>query len=376
MSKWNTVVKHFNANLESSESEIQKLWVDIFTEIFGYGKLQGNIRTNLAISIGSGRNIKPDIVLRREGKNVCLIELKQETIKLSPKIENQLFSYLKQTKIKIGLIISDKIYLYSYQYDKNDSEQLRFEIPFVDNNIDGEFLINLLSYKSFDDKAITQFIEEKINHISKVKDIISVLSKNFVLNVLKDYFNNQYNHLEIEDALNSIEIQINAKHNILNKIQQIKQLEAKSEVPKQDLFFEKVNKKEDIFTKIDLDILKENGRKKAIYIRKFLKEHQYVDDSFIINFATVNKNKKKYWLEPKQEVLKSNWLFILDDNVESRLYIFKILDNDIANEKFYLRHKGKLTFLELTIMHKDSKFLCYPGKLDFTKWLVKTIDYK
>ena len=42
-SSWNKIVEYVNSHKNSSEKEIQKLWENIFSEIFGYSFLRNEI---------------------------------------------------------------------------------------------------------------------------------------------------------------------------------------------------------------------------------------------------------------------------------------------------------------------------------------------
>lgn len=366
MDKWNKIVEHFSKHKKSKEAEIQSLWEEIFSSVFGFSRALEYLDAQKSYDIGSSGKLRPDIILKKEGKAVCAIELKQESITLDKKIENQLFSYLKQTKINIGLVIADKIYLYAYEYQKDDSEQTMIEIPFDKNNPDGELFIDLLSYDAFADGAISKFVNEKLDHLNNVKNIRESISKNFVIDALKNYLGGKYTSDEVEEALDSIEIIIEKKKegkekkndNIKNVIQPLE---------------------DDICNGIDSNVLIEGGKKASIYIREFLLNKKYITDDVKTTLAKINKDSKKenkrYWANPSIEFLKYDWLLILNDNINRELHIFRIPANNISLKEVKTReHQGK-KLLDLEIVNVKGEFVCMASKIQFNKWLVETKKY-
>lgn len=135
--KWNEIVKLYNNNYDRKEEFIQKLWESIFPEYFDYSRLKNEINTHRSIRLGSTERIIPDIILRKDNKDLFVVELKQFNTQLNYQYERQLFSYLKQIKCNIGILICNKIYIYDYDYTKEDSEQDKYEITF-ENDIKTE----------------------------------------------------------------------------------------------------------------------------------------------------------------------------------------------------------------------------------------------
>ena len=129
--KWNKIVELHNQYLNSQENLIQMLWESIFAEIFGYSRLYGDIDSHRSIRIGSTERVIPDIIIKNGEKDLFVVELKQHNIFYNSGIERQLLSYLKLLRIQIGVLICQKIYVYKYDPNKNDFEQEKIEIEFV-----------------------------------------------------------------------------------------------------------------------------------------------------------------------------------------------------------------------------------------------------
>jgi len=75
----------------------------------------------------------------------------------------QLFSYLKQLRNDLGILICDKIYIYNYDYNKSDEEQDRVVIDFsIDNDIGANF-VELFSKSAFMKTSVKEFIGFAVN---------------------------------------------------------------------------------------------------------------------------------------------------------------------------------------------------------------------
>ena len=214
MDKWNEIVKLYNNYKHSEESQIQSLWEAIFAEYFGYSRLKNEVESHRSSHIGSTDRIIPDIILKRDDKDLFLVELKRHEYSFDIKMQEQLFSYLKQFKLSVGILICDKIYVYYYDYNKSDNEQAKIEIGFKENNEDGKFFIDLFLKENFSKDKVKEFINEKNNLKNNVFEIQKSLSNDLLVSLLKDYFLSQYKESEINKALEDYEILINKKANL------------------------------------------------------------------------------------------------------------------------------------------------------------------
>lgn len=356
MKKWNIIVDCFSKNKKSAEKDIQRLWESIFSDIFGFSKMLGYLESQKNLQIGSRQRVIPDIFLKKDEKEVCAVELKIESEKFKPEFENQLFSYLKQAKLKIGILIIDKIYLYYYEYSKDDSKQSRIEIPFEKDNIEGEFFIKFFNFDNFNVKSIKEYIIEKVDHQNKVEQIKQNLSKNLVLDALKKYLGEDYSDIEIEDALNTIEIDIREKKT-------------------NSVVFE--TKKEKHLSKLNFDknILEAGGKKASSYIKEVFIKSGYISNTTETTLAKLNKDGKRYWANPKAEFIHKDWCLILNDNTKHILYVFKIPANSISDSQVSTRiHQGS-TLLDIEIIHEEEEFVCMSSKLQYNKWFVEQFNY-
>lgn len=114
--------------------------------------------------------------------------------------------------MKFGILICDHIYLYRYDYFKNDDEQLKIEISFQKNNEDGELFVNQLDHDLFDETNFTSFIENKINFLNNVNAIKRDITNELITEELKKYFSNQYSQKEIDYAFDGLNFSIGNIH--------------------------------------------------------------------------------------------------------------------------------------------------------------------
>lgn len=364
-STWNTIVKHFQSNISEKEPVIQKLWEGVLSELFGYSKLMGLLVSQSHLEVGSNGSLIPDILLSKDGQQVCAVELKQETIPLSMKIEKQLFSYLKQAKLSVGIIIADKIYLYAYQYEKDDDDQMSISIPFEEDNLDGIKFVEVINRENFSKESVFAFVTDKNLYLQNVKKIRETLDENLIKKSIKNYLSSSYSEQEIEEALTPIVF------NFENSLLQSKHKKShKKEV---------VEQQPTISTnKGDLDFLKivNGGLQTRKYLKSYLISKGFLEKNREFNTGTLNKNKKFYWVNPKLECIYKDWCLALINPDKRKIYLFKIDANSISRDKVVTRmHHHKDEAIQITIVEKDNKFVCSTCKIDYTPWLFLTISF-
>ena len=204
---WNFIVKAFNEKFNSNESIVQKDWEIYFSEIFGYKRLNNEIDSQRNIAIGSSQRVIPDIIIRQGNNDIFDVELKQYNLDFTDKFEEQLISYLNLLHISIGVLICNKIYVYVYDYIRNDLKKA--EIAFIENNPDGSKFIEIFSRDGFDKERIIEFIDNKNKFTSNISKIKKNLNSEYVLDLIKkDMENKGYSKQEIEKALEGTAISI------------------------------------------------------------------------------------------------------------------------------------------------------------------------
>lgn len=208
-SKWNKIVEYYKQHIKSPEKVLQSMWEIIFAELFNYSRLEGEIDSFRNINIGSSKRTIPDIIIKNNERDLFIVELKQYN--LPNEGEQQLFSYLKLLHTETGILISNKIHLYAYDFSKNDDEQQNYEIEFIPDNPDGIKFIELFDKNNFNENEIKNFILSKNNFVNNVNLIKEFINTDFCMNLLYDYFKQDFTEEEIKFALKEYNINVSKK---------------------------------------------------------------------------------------------------------------------------------------------------------------------
>ncbi len=157
---WNEIVELFHDNLSKDEKIIQNDWEKmILRNYLGFGKT--DIDSQRRLRIGS-TDKKIDIMLKKDGNEFCVIELKQHCHSKNDGGQAQLFSYLNQLKkIKLGILVCDKLYVYAFDYKLDDNEQAFVEIPFKEDDENGLAFACFFQKKELDLDKIVDWVNEK-----------------------------------------------------------------------------------------------------------------------------------------------------------------------------------------------------------------------
>ncbi len=204
--KWNLIVKQYKEYYNSVESKIQSLWELYCSEFLGYSKLLREFSTQENKGIGSRERVIPDIILKKGNENIFDIELKQYNLKFSTNMENQLKSYLELFHMSIGMIVCDKIYLYSYCYGTREVNSI--SIDFCNDNPDGIKLLELLNKDNIDENEIKKYIKSEKEKRGSVQKIKEMLTSKLIESLVWEYFRSKYQEEEVRAGLEDISFDI------------------------------------------------------------------------------------------------------------------------------------------------------------------------
>ncbi|MDD3436429.1 MAG: hypothetical protein PHC64_04665 [Candidatus Gastranaerophilales bacterium] len=220
--KWNRIVNCYNKYYNSPEKTIQIVWESIFAELLGYSRLDGDIDRQRNITIGSAERAISDIILCDGDKDLFIVELKRHNLSFCG--DKQLLSYLKLLHNDIGILVCDKIYIFDYDYNKEDDEQSKIEIEFIKDNPDGIKFVELFSKNSFEKDVIKNFIHQKIKFEQNISHIKNEITNELILHLLQQHFTDKYYKFsteEFEQAVNSFNITILLKNAVLKTAEDI-----------------------------------------------------------------------------------------------------------------------------------------------------------
>ena len=156
-----------------------------------YGCIESRPRLETANTI-----IIPDIVLKKDGVRVLPIELKKPANHLKKKNAKQLFSYMRQLELRVGIYIGEKIQLYYNSPNDTSNPHSVLSTSLSPDSPEGELFCDLLSYESFDLGKLEAFCAERlqiINYKAKLANELNALSRGnqleaFLKGILKAHY--------------------------------------------------------------------------------------------------------------------------------------------------------------------------------------------
>lgn len=197
------------------------------------GYAHNEIDSQFSIKMGS-TNKKLDILLKKDNRKICVVELKQHVFNKDDGGKEQLFSYLRQLyNVPLGILVCDRLYVFYFSSNKTDDDQAYIEIPFKENNEDGAKFAELFYSSNYNQHKIIAWIEEKykvqlavikkqIENENLIKRIRNEITDDLKKELLRNYFINKY-HCErsvvdkafenIQEKVKSLGTKINLKGN-------------------------------------------------------------------------------------------------------------------------------------------------------------------
>lgn len=350
---WNKICKLHNDNYAKPEYVIQRLWEDIFKQYLQYNSLENEITTKLMVHLGSSDRLIPDIILRKHNKDLVVVELKRGDFESNGRFRQQLFSYLKQLKVSVGILITNKIEVFAYDYAKDDMEQKSVAIEFTLDNPMGEEFVTLFNKSALELQAISNFVENRYKMKEDLAKIKVLTDEGLVKKLLLAHFKNQhFEESAIYEFLNGVTI------NIVEKQKTITPIVPKTPLSgRQKLLATPIEKG---FSKNDAVILCQNNG---------------VALSRCVTFANLSGINGKYPANVNLSYLADEWTILLNDSFRKKLHILKIPANTFTSKDFTIRRDKNLIVLHI---EHQSFVDSHPQERvynELSQYKVKTIDY-
>jgi len=162
---WNDICHYVNKNREVNEKEFQTV-VELLFAMLGWSVSRGEILSQITIPDGAAKNIKPDIIIAENGKNVFVVEIKKANADPNIRNEFQLFSYMNRLRLDFGVLLSKSMQVYYKRPSKNEPERV-CKIQFDDNSETGIECIAELSKKDFSLDHLKDFCERCLSDPEK-----------------------------------------------------------------------------------------------------------------------------------------------------------------------------------------------------------------
>lgn len=242
--RWNEICFLVNRYRTPNASERDfQIEAENILEKLGWSRYRGEIETQVAIPVGSTRNVYADIVLYKNGTNVMVIELKKPNAGISARNVDQLFSYMRMLKLNYGLLIGDTIKLF---YDDPTDREVPVqvvEVPFIANSADGVEFCRVISFDSFSDSTMEKFIGMLISRASieeQTKELLELIvspeGSTLTRQALFQFFCEKYPPDVVNKVLDEIKVSVKIEPPKRGEVHQPVASDSTSEVSHDDEF--------------------------------------------------------------------------------------------------------------------------------------------
>ena len=210
--KWNYFVYDLcEAKKKDVDEDSFHTLIETQLQHLGWAKFKGEICHKPNIHIGNNNRIEPDILIKRDGEDEFVIEVKRPSHKQSKKDIEQLLSYMRLLKLSVGIYIGEHLEIF---YDMPTSKEpisiMKVSLE-IDNKLGARF-VGKFSKADFSKEAIVDFCEERIKEmqrqasLNKIKESLigdaqQQISES-LLPYLMEKYGNSFSEEEIKIYLN------------------------------------------------------------------------------------------------------------------------------------------------------------------------------
>ena len=220
--KWKEICFLLSENIrtEISESDFEQNVIQTL-RVLDWKEYSGDLQIRPSFPIGASNRIIPDIVINSsEKRNLFVIEIKQPSIPLNTKFQQQLFSYMRQLKLQYGVLIGQVIQIfYDGDLTEHDEPVLLETIDFEKDSQKGQKFVELFSKENFSYDSLNTFTQNSLKKINRKNEqkILSqiILSPDYelkVLELIKLDLLNKYDGEIIDNVLQGLSINITTKN--------------------------------------------------------------------------------------------------------------------------------------------------------------------
>ena len=174
---WNEICFFMEKSKNATERDFETTVLFLFEKL-GWSQFRGEIVSQVSIPIGSSGSVVPDIIIKNEGQNVFVIELKKPNTKLNDKHTNQLVSYMRLLKLNCGILIGETLKIY-YEVPSDNKPPIQIEeIPFMMDTDAGVRFAEVFRKDINTSDNITKYCENRLAALQeeeKVKQYLDLL---------------------------------------------------------------------------------------------------------------------------------------------------------------------------------------------------------
>ena len=165
--KWNQFVYVLcEAKKKDVDEDIFHTLIENQLQLLGWVMYKGEICHKPNIPIGNSKFIQPDILVKNEGEDQFVIEVKRPVHSQTERERVQLESYMRQLKLDVGIYIGERIEVF---YDKPKSKDAVSVlcIPLeIDNKLGARF-VEKFSKEAFTKDGIVEFCEARMEEMNR-----------------------------------------------------------------------------------------------------------------------------------------------------------------------------------------------------------------
>ena len=212
--KWNEFVYELiDALRRNVEEDEYHLLIENQLKGLGWVKYKGEICHKPNVPIGNSKYIQPDILIKCNDEDLFVIEVKRPVHTLIERERQQLESYMRQLKLKVGVYIGEHIEVFYDHPDSRDAVSV-LTVPLEMDNKRGARFVDLFAKENFSKAAITDFCENRIKEmhrqesLNKIKDDLVADAQVHIVESLKPYliekYGSTFSEADIENMLSSL----------------------------------------------------------------------------------------------------------------------------------------------------------------------------
>lgn len=226
--KWNEICFLLSENIKADISENDfELNVIQALRVLDWKEYSGDLQIRPSFAIGASNRIIPDIIVNSvEKRNLFVIEIKQPSIPLNTKFQQQLFSYMRQLKLQYGVLIGQVIQIfYDGDLTEYDDPILLETIDFEKDSQKGIKFVELFNKENFTYDALNNFtknILKSINRKNEQKVLLNkIISPDYelkILELIKQDLQKEYDSEIIDNVLQGLALKIATKNAIVSEI--------------------------------------------------------------------------------------------------------------------------------------------------------------
>ncbi len=196
--KWNYFVYDLcEAKKRDADEDNYHALIETQLQLLGWAKYKGEICHKQSIHLGNSNRIEPDILIKRDGEDEFVIEVKRPSHKQSKKDVDQLLSYMRILKLSVGIYIGEHIEIV---YDMPSSKEAVsvMKVPLEINNKLGAKFVERFDKENFSQESIVDFCEVRIqeiqrqNSLNEIKESLIADAQRQISESLKPYLIEKY----------------------------------------------------------------------------------------------------------------------------------------------------------------------------------------